>query len=169
MQVAVGRISRAHGIRGDVFVDVKTDDPGDRFAAGSVLVTDPAGRGPLTIISATPHGRGWRICFDGVDDRNAAEQLRGTMLVIDSDELPPTGDPDLFHDAELVGLDAVGTDGDPLGEVTDVLHGAGGDSLVVSRLGGGETLIPFVRAIVVQVDVGAGRVVIDAPPGLLEL
>jgi 16S rRNA processing protein RimM len=167
MQVVVGRIKRPHGVRGDLLLEVRTDDPGRRFAAGAELATDPPGHGPLTVSSSRPHSGQMIVTFAEVPDRTAAEDLRGTWLVLDSSELGPTGDPDEFHDHELIGLAAVGTGGEPLGVVADVRH-HGQDLLVIEREGDEELLVPFVTAIVPEVDVAAGRLVIDPPPGLLD-
>lgn len=169
MELVVGRVGRPHGIRGEVTVDVRTDDPDDRFAPGRVLPTDPAESGPLTIEQVRWHSGRLLVRFEGVDDRDAAEGLRGTLLVIDSADLPPTGDPDEFHDHELVGLTAVTVDGTELGTVTEIRH-LGQDLLVIDAAEAGrEVLVPFVAALVPDVDVAAGRLVIDPPPGLIQL
>jgi 16S rRNA processing protein RimM len=183
MHIAVGQIVRAHGIRGEVIVAVRTDEPGVRFAAGSVLPTEPPERGPLTVAASRWHSGRLIVAFEGVRDRTAAEGLRGTLLVLDSAQIPPAPDPDEFYDHELIGLGVVTTAGDPVGVVTDVLH-HGQDLLVIRRDGApgpsvgqipvgprgpaaAEALVPFVGAIVTDVDVAAGRLVIDPPPGLL--
>ena len=171
MQLAVGRVIRPHGIRGEVAVDVRTDDPGERFASGSVLATDPPGAGPLTVASARWHSGRLLVSFAGVSDRNQAELLRGTWLTVDSADVPAPADPDEFHDQQLIGLQVVTTAGEPVGTVTDVTHPAQ-DLLVIEPAAGregGELLVPFVAAIAVEVDVQAGRQVIDPPPGLLDL
>jgi len=107
-----------------------------------------------------------------VPDRTAAEALRDTLLLVDVRTLPPVDDPDEFHDWQLRGLRADvddGTeDGTALGDVTDVLHLPHGDVLVVTRTGGAEVLVPFVRAIVPVVDLDGGRVVLTPPEGLVE-
>jgi 16S rRNA processing protein RimM len=90
-------------------------------------------------------------------------------LVIDSADLPPSDDPEEFHDHELVGLAAVLGDGTPLGSVTEVVHGPAGDLLAIAREGGGEVLVPFIREFVPEVDVAGGRVVLTPPEGLLDL
>ncbi|HEV7756185.1 MAG TPA: ribosome maturation factor RimM [Mycobacteriales bacterium] len=169
MQLVVGRIGRAHGIRGDVFVAVRTDDPEARFAAGSVLATDPAEVGPLTVTEARNHSGKLVVSFAGYTDRSAAETLSGVRLVIDSADLPPSDDPEEFHDHELVGLAAVLGDGTPLGSVTEVVHGPAGDLLAIAREGGGEVLVPFILEFVPEVDVAGGRVVLTPPEGLLDL
>ncbi|MGH3155290.1 MAG: ribosome maturation factor RimM [Streptosporangiaceae bacterium] len=167
MQLVVGRIRRPHGIRGDLSVEVRTDDPGGRFAVGAALATDPAGCGPLTIEEARWHSGTLLLRFAGIEDRTAAEELRGTWLVMDSADLGPTGDPDEFYDHELVGLAAVTVGGEPVGVVTEVRH-HGQDLLVIESPANPELLVPFVAAIVPEVDLPAGRLVIDPPPGLLE-
>lgn len=174
VELVVGRIGRPHGVRGEVTVEVRTDEPDDRFAIGRTLATDPAESGPLTVDRARWHSGRLLVRFAGIDDRDAAAELRGVLLVIDSADLPPSGDGDEFYDHELVGLTAVTADGEKIGVVTEVRH-FGQDLLVIGRgagdLGGGaendEVMVPFVAALVPEVDVGAGRVVIDPPPGLL--
>ncbi|MFC4013056.1 ribosome maturation factor RimM [Nonomuraea purpurea] len=166
MQLVVGRIGRPHGVRGEVTVEVLTDDPELRFAVGASVTTDPADRGPLVI-----EGRRWHkgillMSFAEVFGRDAAEELRGTMLVIDSADVAPSEDPDEFHDHELIGLAVETASGEPVGEVSDVLH-HGQDLLVVRRRGQDEALIPFVKALVPEVDLEGGRLVVDPPEGLL--
>jgi 16S rRNA processing protein RimM len=170
MQVIVGRIGRAHGIRGSVVVSVRTDEPGLRFAAGSRLDTDPAGLGPLTVVATRWQSGELVIRFKGVQDRSAAEELRGVWLSVDSATLAPLDDPDEFRDHELVGLSVRTVDGTPVGVVADVLH-HGQDLLAVrpATPNGDEILVPFVKAIVPEVDLVAGVLVIDPPPGLLNL
>ncbi len=130
MQLVVGRITRPHGVHGEVSVEVRTDEPDRRFAVGRVLPTDPAAAGPLTVNSLRWHSGRLLIQFAGVTDRNQAEELRGTWLTLDSAEAGPSGDPDEFHDAELIGLAVVTTTGQPVGRVTDVRH-FGQDLLVI--------------------------------------
>ena len=190
MQIAVGQIVRAHGIRGEVIVAVRTDEPGVRFAPGSVLSTEPPDRGPLTVAAVRWHSGRLLVVFEGIGDRTAAEGLRGTLLVLDSAQIPPAPDPDEFYDHELIGLGVVTAAGDRVGVVADVLH-HGQDLLVVRRdsaagtpgrpgvpgpgspvgqaaPAANEALVPFVGAIVTDIDVAAGRLVIDPPPGLLD-
>jgi 16S rRNA processing protein RimM len=168
MQVAVGQVARAHGIRGEVIVAVRTDEPGVRFAPGASLAAEPPDRGPLTVRAARWHSGRLIVAFDGVSDRTAAEGLRGTLLMLDTDDIPSPADPDEFYDHQLIGLGVVTAAGQPVGVVADVLH-YGQDLLVVRREAPAtaEVLVPFVGAIVPDVDVAAGRLVIDPPPGLL--
>ena len=171
--MVVGRIGRPHGVRGQVTVEVRTDDPDLRFAPGSTLLTEPPARGPLTVAGMRWHSGVLLLQLTGPDgeeylDREAADTLRNTQLLVPVDELPELADPDSFYDHQLVGLAAVLPDGTPLGEVTGVRH-EGTELLVVGRAGGGELLVPFVTAIVPTVDLAGGRVVVDPPEGLLDL
>ncbi len=174
MQLVVGRVGRPHGIRGEVTVQVRTDDPDLRFAPGSVLATEPGARGPLTVAASRWHSGRLLVRFAGYADRSQSEELRGTLLCIDSAEVGPAADPEEFHDHELIGLDVLTVAGEPVGVVSDVLH-HGQDLLVVQPQEGrpagknGGVLVPFVAAIVAEVDIAAGRLVIDPPPGLLDL
>jgi 16S rRNA processing protein RimM len=168
MQVVVGRVARAHGVGGEVSVEVRTDEPDLRFAVGNSLATDPPERGPLAVRRSRWHSGRLLVAFDEVADRTAAEALRGTLLVVDSSTSPPVGE-DEFWDHELADLEVVTTAGEPVGRVDDVLHPAGSDLLVVRRPDGAELLVPFVKAIVPVVDVPGRRIVIDPPDGLLDL
>jgi 16S rRNA processing protein RimM len=165
-------VIRPHGIRGEVSVEVRTDDPGQRFAVGSVLGTDPPSAGPLTVVSTRWHSGRLLVSFAGVGDRTQAESLRGVWITVDAAQVPATEDPDEFHDHQLVGLTVVTTAGEQVGVVTDVRH-HGQDLLVIEPAAGshrrGEVLVPFVAAIAVDVDVAGGRMVIDPPAGLLDL
>jgi len=168
VQVVVGRIGRAHGLGGDVAVEVRTDEPERRLAEGAVLFTDPESRGPLTVANGRVHSGRLLLRFAEVPDRTAAEALRGTLLLveIDPEEIPE--DDDEWYDFQLVGLQAVRHDGQPLGEVTEVLHLPAQELLAVRTPEGREVLVPFVSAIVPEVDVEGGRIVIDPPPGLVD-
>ncbi|WP_153505167.1 ribosome maturation factor RimM [Cumulibacter manganitolerans] len=171
MQLVIGRIGKAHGIRGELNVGIRTDEPEERFAVGAVLRTDPAERGPLTVRSQRfVSGQKLVLGFAEIADRTAAETLQGTLLVIDSDELPPIEDDDDFYDHELVGMAVSTEDGVDVGEVVDVVHGAGGDTLVVRARGERrEILLPFVRDIVPVVDRATRCITVTPPDGLLEL
>jgi 16S rRNA processing protein RimM len=168
-RLTVGRIGKPQGIRGEVTVEVRTDSPELRFADGSVLLTDPSERGPLTVASSRDQNGRLIVAFEGVHDRSQAELLRNTLLQVDASDVPVSDDPDEFHDRQLIGLAADLVDGARLGEVTDVLHLPHGDVLVVRREEGSEVLVPFVKAIVPDVDLSAGRLLVDPPEGLLDL
>ena len=165
-EVVVGRIGRPHGIRGAVSVRPTTDTPQDRFAVGAVLDTDPLSVGPLTVSAARENGTAWVLSFAEILDRDAAETLRGTMLTVPVDSLPPTDDPDEFYDHQLIGLSAVTADGTVLGTVDEVLHPPASSVLSVRRPDGSAELVPFVTAIVPEVDLAGGRLVLTPPDGM---
>ena len=172
MRIVVGRVGRPHGIRGEVVIGVRTDEPDLRFAPGATVeagLDDSSAGERLTVASARWHSGHLLVAFAGITDRTAAAELTGSWLSVDSSQLPETGDPDEFRDHELIGLSVRTCAGDPVGVVTDVLH-YGQDLLVVRRADGpgDECLVPFVKAIVPEVDTSAGVVVIDPPPGLLD-
>jgi 16S rRNA processing protein RimM len=165
----VGRVAKAHGITGELAVDIHTDEPDERFVPGAVFTARLRDRSvrPLTVTTVRAHSGRLLIRFDEVPDRDTAETMRGAQLLVDAAELPPSDDPDAFYDHELEGLAVVLTDGTPVGTVAEIARGPGGELLVLKTTGGTEALVPFVRAIVPEVDVRGGRVVIDPPEGLL--
>ena len=170
MQLVVGRIARPHGVHGELAVEVRTDDPELRLAVGAVLATEPAAAGPLTVAGSRWHSGRLLVTFAGVDDRSAAERLRATLLVVDSADLQDLPDPDEFRDYQLIGLSVIASGGEQVGTVADVLH-SGQDLLVVAGSGsraGVEIMIPFVSAIVSDVDLAAGVLHVDPPRGLLD-
>jgi 16S rRNA processing protein RimM len=169
VQVVIGRVAKAHGIGGELAVDVRTDSPEQRFAVGSVIATtlrDGSTR-ELTVAAARSHSGRLLVRFEEVLNRDVAETLRGALLLADTAELPPIEDEDEFYDHELEGLRAELGDGTVIGTVLEVLHSPGGELLSVDR-DGSTVLVPFVRDIVPVVDVPGGRVVLDPPEGLLD-
>ncbi|WP_426595223.1 ribosome maturation factor RimM [Cellulomonas sp. McL0617] len=164
MLLTVARIGRAHGLRGEVALDLRTDTPQDRFVVGAQLRTEPSARGPLTVVSTrTQQGR-WYVAFAQITDRTTAEAMRGTELVVEQDA---SDEDDAWYPHELAGLRAEHVDGTVLGEVVGLEHLPAHDMLVLREPDGTRTLVPFVRAIVPVVDVPGGRVVLDPPGGLL--
>jgi 16S rRNA processing protein RimM len=189
MLLVVGQIGKPHGIRGEVSVSVRTDEPEERFVAGSVFTTEvPRDRrvstGPavasvpdvpyevpakLTLESLRWHQGRVIAQFEGVHDRNVAEALRGVLLQVDSAAVAAPEDPDEFNDHQLVGLAVVAVDGTELGMVNRIDHAPASDLIVLDKSGGGTALIPFVTAMVPTVDLAGGRLVVDLPEGLLDL
>ena len=167
MQVVVARIGKAHGLRGEVTVQVLTGAADERFVPGAAFVTEPDTAGPLVLRSARDHNGILLLGFEGTDDRSGAEALRGIKLLADA--LEDDVDEDAWYERDLVGLKAVTTTGDHVGEVIALQPRAAQDLLVLRLTDGREALIPFVTAIVPEVDIKGGRVVLDPPPGLLDL
>ena len=172
MELVIGRIAKAHGVTGEVVIDVRTDDPADRFAPGAVLRGRKPRGGPerdFVIETVREHGGRLLVRLTGVGDRNAADELRGTLFLVESGDLPPIQDPDEFYDHQLEGLAVRTPDGTVVGTVTEVLHTAAGELLSIKRPEGTELLVPFVSAIVTAVSLADGTVDIDPPDGLLNI
>ncbi len=161
----MGRVGKAHGLRGEVTVQTTTDSPEQRFAPGSQLHSE-SGRG-LTVGGSRLQGGTWVVAFEQVRDRSAAEALRGTELWAELSADEAQADPDEFHDTALVGLAVIATDGTPLGTVDRILHLPAQDVLAVTTPAG-ERLVPFVEDLVPEVDLTRGRVVVDPIPGLFD-
>lgn len=164
MQLTVATITRPHGLRGELVLALRTDDPEARLAVGSVLTTDPASAGPLTVTSSRTAGGRWYATFAEAGDRTAAERLRGVDLVVEEEA---SAEDDAWYPEELVGLRVELADGTVVGEVVGLEHLPAQDVLVVAEDEDVHTLVPFVRAIVPTVDLAGGRVVLDPPGGLL--
>lgn len=169
MLLVVGRVVRPHGVRGELVCQVRTDEPEERFAPGTVLATDPGDAGPLTIESVRWNQGRALLFVSGVADRDSAEALRGVLLCVDSDDVPSPADPDEYRDHDLVGLAVVHQSGETVGEVMRVEHAPAHDMLVVARPHAKPAMIPFIREMVSAVDLDAARVVVDLPDGLLDL
>ncbi|OII60647.1 ribosome maturation factor RimM [Streptomyces sp. CC53] len=168
MQLVVARIGRAHGIKGEVTVEVRTDEPELRLAPGAVLATDPAAAGPLTIAAGRVHSGRLLLRFEGVRDRNAAEALRNTLLIADVDPDERPEEPDEYYDHQLIDLDVVLADGTEVGRITEISHLPSQDLFIVERPDGSEVMIPFVEEIVTEVDLATQRAVVSPPPGLID-
>jgi 16S rRNA processing protein RimM len=160
--VVVGRITKAHGLRGEVAVQVFSDNP-DRFAEGAAVYLED-GR-ELTVTAARWTGARLLVAFDGVSDRTAAEALRGRSVVVPRSMLPelPEGE---YWPHELIGCEVVTEAGRSLGRLTDVIENPANDLWAATDEGGVETLIPAIRDVVVEVDVAASRIVVRDLPGL---
>ncbi|MGF0309697.1 MULTISPECIES: ribosome maturation factor RimM [Nocardiaceae] len=190
MELVIGRVAKSHGIKGEVVVEVRTDDPDDRFAVGTVL----RGRKPrsnaapasYTVDAVREHSGRLLLRLNGIDDKTTADQIRGTLFIVESTDLPPSDDPDEFYDHELEGLTVVLADGSAVGTVREVLHSAAGELLSIrpapefgrsagstpAATSGGDTraeiLVPFVAAIVTSVSLADKTIEIDPPEGLLD-
>lgn len=164
IEVIVGTVGRAHGLNGEVFVDLSTDSPEQRFATGAQVW---AAGVPLTVTNCRYQGIRTVVAFGEVQDRTEAEKLTGVELVayVDANESPD--EVDEFYDHQLVGLDVLRSDGVWVGTVSRVDH-LGFQDLLVIETATGERLVPFVDALVPEVDLQAHSVVVRAIPGLLE-
>lgn len=193
-EIAVGVISRAHGIRGEVAVTLRTDEPERRFAPGTVLRAEPtrapAARSParpetgrpetgrpetgrreagrtFTVVRTREHQGRWLVTFEEIGDRNAAEAARGLRLIADvAEDETPTGE-DEYYDRQLIGLAVVSAARpDPIGTIAAVLHLPSQDMLEIDT-DAGPRLVPFVSELVPTVDLTAGRITVADVAGLL--
>ena len=167
MRVVIGRIGRAHGIRGDLVVDLRTDEPQLRFAPGSsVLCLLSGSERRLTVSKTRMHSGRFLVSFAEIADRTAAEQIHGGILELAVDPADLPAEDDSYYDRQLVGLTVV-VDGRERGTVTEVLHLPGHDSLLLD-LDGIKVQVPFVQELVPQVDLTAGTITVVERPGLLQ-
>lgn len=165
VEVVVGVVGRPHGVRGEVAVAPRTDEPDRRFAPGQQLRSEDSPH-TLTVASMRWHSGRLLVHFAGLDDRTAAEAVRGLRLVVDVDPDERPEEPGEFYDRQLVGLAVLTDDGVRVGEVVDVLHLPAQDVLEV-RTAAGLRLVPFVADLVPEVDVEHGLVTVADRKGLL--
>ena len=168
MRVVVGRIGKAHGIRGEVTVEVRTDEPEMRFAPGSALFVGDSDR-VMHVLTMRPHCGGLLVGFEGIDDRSAAEQLRGTLLEADRPDGALPADDDEFYDSDLIGCVVRDVDGSDLGDIHEVVHLPGQDLLAIRTAQGREWLLPLVRELVTDIDLAARVVTARPPDGLIDI
>ncbi|WP_395242881.1 ribosome maturation factor RimM [Agromyces sp. MMS24-K17] len=169
-QLRVGRLTKAHGLKGAIKLELYTDDPERRFVPGATFSLQVPDDSPWHGRSLTLRELRWYNghpvgFFDGVDDRTAAEGVIKAILWVDVDEAE-TAEPDAWYDHQLIGL-AVVRDGQRVGEVKRVEHFPAQDLLIV-KSGGREVMVPFVAAIVPEVDIAAGTLTVTPPAGLFE-
>ena len=173
-QLRVGRLVKAHGLKGALKIELYTDDPDGRFVPGATFTlqvpeTSPWHGKPLTVREFRWMNSHPVAFFEGVDDRTAAEGLVRAILWIDEEATAASTEADAWYDHQLVGLDVV-RDGAVVGRIIRVDHLPAQDLLIVRPSGEGdrELLVPFVSAIVPEVDIAAGRITVTPPPGLFE-
>lgn len=170
-QLRVGRLVKAHGLKGALKVELYTDDPDGRFVPGASFTLQVPEASPWHSQAITVREFRWMnshpvVFFEGVDDRTAAESLVKAILWVDEDATASEPEDDAWYDHQLTGLDVV-RDGVVVGSVTRVDHLPAQDLLIV-RSADRDVLVPFVKAIVPEVDIAAGRIMVTPPPGLFE-
>lgn len=166
MHLVVGRVGRPHGLRGEVRIEVRTDEPEVWLAPGSSLFLQSESGPLITVEAARWHGRHLVVRFEGHHDRTSVEALNGRWLLRPALVDESTGDPDEWYDHQLVGLQVRDEGGSAVGEVTQVVHLPGQDLLAV-QTPDGERLVPLAAALVPVVDVAGGFLVVADRPGLL--
>jgi 16S rRNA processing protein RimM len=174
VQVIVGRIGRAHGVRGEVGIDLRTDEPERRFGPGERLLTETAPARTLTVTTTRWHSGRLLVKFAEVSDRTAAEEFRNVLVLADVPDDERPADPDEFYDRDLVGLAVRTTDGatagtvGTVGTVGSVVHLPAQDLLEIRRTDGRTVLVPLVTELVPIVELDEGYVVVADRPGLLD-
>jgi len=171
-QLRVGRLVKAHGLKGGIKLELYTDDPDGRFAPGATFTLQVPDSSPWHGKTLTVREFRWMnshavAFFDGIEDRSAAEELIRAILWVDQDEQAAPAEDDAWYDHQLVGLDVV-RDGTVVGRVARVDHFPAQDLLIVKVAAEREVLVPFVKAIVPEVDIAAGRLTVTPPAGLFE-
>ena len=164
MDTVLARLGKPHGIKGEFTVEVRTDRPDERLTPGSTFATDPD-IGTLTLKSARWHRDRLLLAFAEVPDRNRAEEIRNTLILAEQET--EEDDEDAWYLDDLIGL-SVFADEEKVGEIVDVTNGVAQDLIHLKHVEGHEVLIPFVTAIVPEVDIEGGRITITPPAGLLE-
>ncbi len=166
MELLIGKVVKSHGIKGEVAVEVLTDEPGERFAAGTVLHGKQAGKErELTIASVRPHQKRLLVTFEEIPDRTRADSLRGMQFF--AEPLERDEDSGEYYDHELIGLRVI-LDGSEVGEVTGVMDTPNRKILEIAYEGR-EVLVPFVMDFVPEVDLTGGTLTITPPEGLLDV
>lgn len=174
----VARVGKPHGLRGEVTVQLHTDDPDRRLAVNATLMCEPLDRGPLTVATVRVHQGRHLVGFESVSDREGAEALRNTRLYVPAldpsgtrshDDDAPSQDVDEYYEDELVGMSVVLTTGEAIGTVRALHTRAAQDLLEIAQSNGDTALVPFVVALVPSVDSERREVVIDPPAGLLDM
>ena len=173
MELSAGTVIKSHGIKGDLIVEVSTDYPEERFAVGSAITLKRTSGSTSSheVVAARWHQCRLLVPVSGIDNRTAADELRNSDIVVTEDDLSELVNvaDDEYHISVLLTLTAYTTDGDELGKVTDLLTQTAQDLLVITDPQGKEHMVPFVKALVPEVDIDHKRLVCDLPEGLWEL
>ncbi|MFZ2098269.1 MAG: ribosome maturation factor RimM [Anaerolineales bacterium] len=162
--LAVGKLRRAHGVRGEILMEVFTDFP-ERFKAGVVLFLE-SGSDPLHLVKCRPHREGLLMTFNGYTTPEAIGQFRNQILYVKTDDRPPLPDGE-YYQHQLIGLQVTSEAGVPLGKVVEILETGASDVLVVRPEVGPEVLIPIVDEFVQNIDLAKGEILVHIIPGML--
>lgn len=167
MDVVVGRLGRPHGVHGEISVEVRTDDPENRFAIGAKITVKENNK-KLTVASTRWHLSRLLIKFEEIQDRTQVDAVRGKLLVVEVDPNEATLENNEFYEFQLIDLEVFNTNNEKLGVVKEVLPGSAQALIVVKTLDNKEVMVPFVNQLVPEVDIKNKRVVINPPSGLFD-
>lgn len=162
----MGVVGRAHGVHGELAVDLRTDEPERRFALGATVGFED-GSQTLTVSRSRWAGSRFLVSFAGIDDRTAAERLRGVVLTAEAGVAETPEAEEEYYDRQLIGLEVLDAEGGSRGVICGIAHLPGQDLLEIDLGSGAPALIPFVAALVPVVDLAAGRVHLAPVAGLL--
>jgi len=167
MDVVVGRLGRPHGVHGEISVEVRTDDPENRFAIGAKITVKENNK-KLTVASTRWHLSRLLIKFEEIQDRTQVDAVRGKLLVVEVDPNEATLENNEFYEFQLIDLEVFNTNNEKLGVVKEVLPGSAQALIVVKTLDNKEVMVPFVNQLVPEVDIKNKRVVMNPPSGLFD-
>jgi 16S rRNA processing protein RimM len=167
MDVVVGRLGRPHGVHGEISVEVRTDDPENRFAIGAKITVKENNK-KLTVASTRWHLSRLLIKFEEIQDRTQVDAVRGKLLVVEVDPNEATLGNNEFYEFQLIDLEVFNTNNEKLGVVKEVLPGSAQALIVVKTLDNKEVMVPFVNQLVPEVDIKNKRVVMNPPSGLFD-
>ena len=167
MDLVVGRLGRPHGVHGEISVEVRTDEPEIRFAKGSKLSLKESNN-QLTVLSSRWHQEKMLVKFEEITDRDLANDIKGKTLVIEIDPASIETKKDQYYEFQLTGLKVIDKNEKTLGQIKEVITGLAQDLLVVETEERKEVLVPFVKQIVINVDLNQKLITMDPPRGLFD-
>lgn len=167
MDLVVGRLGRPHGVHGEISVEVRTDEPEIRFAKGSKLSLKETNN-QLTVLSSRWHQEKMLVKFEEITDRDLANDIKGKTLVIEIDPNSIETKKDQYYEFQLTGLKVIDKNEKTLGQIKEVITGLAQDLLVVATVDKKEVLVPFVKQIVINVDLNQKLITMDPPLGLFD-
>lgn len=162
--LAVGKLRHAHGVRGEILMEVFTDFP-ERFQPGMLLYLDPESD-PLQLTKCRPHREGLLMTFESYTTPEAISQFRNQILYVRADDRPPLPEGEYYR-YQLVGLQVTSDAGVPLGRVAEILETGASDVLIVRPEVGPEVLIPIVDEFVQVIDLAKAEITVHLIPGML--
>lgn len=163
----VGNIVNTHGIRGEVRVIVTTDFPEERFATGAKLIIDTTPNTPVVVAASRKHKGFTLLRFEGMDNINDVERFKGHTLNVTEAEQQPLEDGSYYY-RDLIGLHVIDQDGAELGVVSEILSPGANDVWVIPRANKPDVLLPFLKSVVLDIDVAAKIAHVDVPEGLID-
>ncbi|WP_390404658.1 ribosome maturation factor RimM [Lacticaseibacillus jixiensis] len=163
----VGNIVNTHGIRGEVRVIATTDFPEERFKKGTKLVIDTTPNTEVVVASSRKHKDFTLLTFDGYDNINQVEVFKGHTLNVTEEEQQPLDEGEYYY-RDIIGLSVIDQSGQTLGEVTEILSPGANDVWVIKRPGKSEVLLPFLKSVVLSIDLATRTAHVDVPEGLID-